>query len=996
MIDARIASHSGRINLLRQAEAALTRAVVDNAGRPTEEEFFHAIQEPLDAMCEAIARAVDADSCAFFLVTEDASTEAGTCIIMRAASGNFKQISSQGREQKQVSGYTYPSRLNGIKGKTSESQHSIIRGWPVTNQIWHLGDGRLANSNRAMNVLAESHEKRMGEGDVTNYPNTGTLRSVFRNMVAIPIFARGGATPVLAVSEEQLRLSLPSQDRAEFLSRYRVIGIFKVENKKPQRHRDALPDQQSLINHCPTNSRLRLTRWLSKEGGMAALRELFDQKLEDVNQEGFNLINLVPASASTGSIEHMKQSGAHPDSDLIDYLSEAFDAQFTQEDAELLVSLAMQLGRILARRTIEYAARQNIQSTPYNIVISEHEVGTLNIRHRDIDQLASLFHACDSLRREVENHFKTLKLELEQERQREIYQAQVSHRIEPRGPIRQVSSRIKHPISLFRKLVNKQEEIERRPVSRRLIVHQTPFDLHNFHTLSEPQAIMRGYERFFFTIPPHGGAQAQVQAELGIKGGPQAVVNQRNGFDSHNGSTLHASIEERARVTDFSQPLARRILEHYRLDDIGGVRVICDYLSDLGQVLEHVIARAPGWDIGIARIDEAAEVAKEGGYRGIHVTLKADVRSLLPAVDAKNLEVALGLTGDEAIEVPCEVQLHTTLQESEALKSHDLTYKREADVDKSLLELLHILSNQLHETDKTSDLIRDRVEAVLLPEDFGERELLNYLRPRLSHDGFTLVALGLECAKRIHQSDLRMSGLPYMSNILATCARLVYNFDVTDPEMLFLSFLHDLWMNPCAKMKERLLQDDLLQKHESARYGPHDFTKDLRDEIHFGTHSGGEDVLRRFGARLNWDEKLGKFPPWFWVLLGSFRQFWHDYHQERYEDLGERLRERLQNLRSELEKSCELKGQGTALKDWLQRAFVLEAAILLGQLEDLPDEPNRTRAEERFRNAYEELEIIASNLPPSPIKLKVIEETTKVFRQTAERLDVEVPINWYR
>ena len=43
-----------------------------------------------------------------------------------------------------------------------------------------------------MNFLARAHKKRMGQGDNRNYPNSGTLRSVFRNLVAIPIFARGG------------------------------------------------------------------------------------------------------------------------------------------------------------------------------------------------------------------------------------------------------------------------------------------------------------------------------------------------------------------------------------------------------------------------------------------------------------------------------------------------------------------------------------------------------------------------------------------------------------------------------------------------------------------------------------------------------------------------------------------------------------------------------------------------------------------------------------
>lgn len=472
--------------------------------------------------------------------------------------------------------------------------------------------------------------------------------------------------------------------------------------------------------------------------------------------------------------------------------------------------------------------------------------------------------------------------------------------------------------------------------------------------------------------------------ELGIDGGVQAITGQ---FDGHN---LDATLKEITRSTDLDRPLVWRLINLYGVDDIAGIQVICDYISDLVHVMDQLRARAHEWDVTISKIDEAVESSKQGGYRGIHITLMADVRHLLPTEDLKKLEKALDLKASDPMELPCEVQLCTTLQNSEALKSHDLIYKREEDVDKSFLELLQILSNQLHEGDKTSDIIRDRVETILLPDDFGERQLLNYLRPRLSRDGFTLVELGLWCAKRVHQDDLRLSGQPYISHILATCERLVYNFGITDPEMLFLAFLHDLWMNPCPEVKDRLLSA------EGMDYDQESLCQDLNNEIQLEDTRGRDNILNYFGGRINWRARLEEFFNWFWVLLGSFQQFWRDYHKEHPEDLGARQRERLWRLRNDLEREFRRRGGGADLNDWLQRAFVLEAAILLGQLEELPDEPNHQRAEEQFRNAYEEFEIITSNLPPSPIKVKIIEETTKVFQETAESLDVEVPINWYR
>ena len=956
-----------RIAKLHEAEIGLTQAIIENAEVASEEKFFQNIQKDMDDICAAIAEVVDVDTCAFFWVNEDIATKSERRIVMCAASGNFVKVLQLGRKGIEEKGYAYSSRLHEIKpDMPEERQEEVIREWPITNQIWHLGDGRLANSNCAMNFLARSHIGRMGQGDVLSYSNLGTLRSAFRNMVGIPIFARG---TTITVSEENHKNTPTYQDRAEFLSRYRVTGILKVENKKPQRNAMVPSTEDALIKGCPESAKELLRQWFEKGRTIKNIEELFYKNLDDIDDDGFDLLNYIPEGAHSKSIEEKKKLGAHPDIVIIDYLTEVFDAQFTQEDAELLVSLAMQLGRVLARRTIEHAAR-------HNIVISEHESGTLNVRYSDIEQLEVLFGACDCLRREVEHSFQLLDTELTYAQQRRIHRAQVSHRIEPREPIRQVTSRLKHPISLFRKLVERQEELERQLKVKHLTLHRVGFDLDNFGSLTEQQALVNGHAQLFWVDPPHGSAQADLHVELGIKGGPQAIANEHD---------LDATLKDIIRPAHLDHPLVWRILNLYGVDDIAGVRIICDYLSDLVYVLEYMHARASEWGVSITKIDEATEAPKEGGYRGIHVTLLADVEHLIPCENLNRLEEAFGIEANKPLKIPCEVQLRTTLQQSEALKSWGETYKHGDSInEKSLLELLQIHCNQLYEADKSRDIIRDRIESLLLPDDFGERSLLNYLRPRLTPEGLTLVELGLQCAKHIHRNDLRLNGLPYISYLLATCERLIYNFSVTDPNMLFLALLHDLWMNPCDVVEDRLLSD------KRQYYDQESFQQDLNDTIQL------ENILQSFGGRINWRKQLEKFSNWFWVLLDSFRQFWRDCHEERPEDTAEQQRRRLWQLRDELKREHGRRGGGAILNDWLQRAFVLEAAILLSQLEELPDEQNQQHAEELFRNAYEELEIIISNLPPSPTKQTIVEETTNVFRKTAERLKVEVPINWYR
>lgn len=974
-----------KIASLRSGEAALTGAIVCHSeNRKTEEKFFAAVRDELNKVCDAIAGAVDAESCALFFVTEDLLHQDSQFMVMRGASGNFRKMlefAVHASEPTEVKGYAYPSLRHQLGRGTAHE--TVIKSWPVTNQIWHLGDGRMANSNHAMNILANYPDQsyRLGSGDKLVYPNLGNLSSVFRTMVAIPIFARGG--PTQAKERAADSSSSPHRDdRSEFLSRYRVIGILKAENKKPQRSLGRFSDLLASNDdqQCPKAVNEKLQEWYSKQGEQALKRlmDLFDADPQKENEEGFNLLNN-PSSGLQGDIIEKKKQGSQPDIETIDYLTERFEAQFSQQDAELLVSLAMQIGRILARRTIEHASQ-------HNIVISEHEVGTLNVRYKDVDQLESFFFASDCLRIELERCFRSLMTESEYERQREIYRAGVEHRIQPRGPIREVSSRLKHPVSLFRKLLNKHEELERQTEARILTLHGVPVRMNNCGPLTEQQIVANGPATLF--VPKtayHESASAGMCLDLGVDGGPRTADQ---GMRDVN---VTQKPEKRHWVRHAS--LVQRILDLYKVDDLAGVRVVSDYLSDLSFVMDQLRARHQGWGLEIATVDEALEVAKKGGYRGVHVTVKADVRSLLPASTAMLLQDALGVERGQRLEIPCEIQLRTRLQDSEALKSHSLTYKQEQEVDEPMLELLQIHSNQLHQAEKNADIIRDHVEALRRPDDFGERRMLNYLRPRLTRDGFTLVEFGLACAKRIHEHDLRLSGLPYLSHILGTCQRLIYNFGVTSPEMLFLALVRDLWMNPSNNIKQRLESGNQSQGHH---YSKRDFQVDLSDAASLGGEDKPSEILSYFGARLNWKECLEGFPRWFLGILQSFRQFWRDCHIERPDDRGERRIKRLKDLRRELEEAAESHGESAHLDEWVQRAFVLEAAILVSRLQELPDEPNRRRAEEQFRSAYEELEIITSNLPSAPRKMAIVEEVTKVFREAAEKLQVEIPINWYR
>ncbi|MFQ6039708.1 MAG: hypothetical protein ACE5PV_02530 [Candidatus Poribacteria bacterium] len=971
-------SAARQIKELHEAEEGLTQAVIKNASKEQEEEFFEAVRDQMNSLCEAIANSVNADSCALFFVTEEAESEAERCMIMRGAYGNLYRtldIALKSTQRSEVRGYSYRSCLGEYReDEPEEKRRRVIARWSVTNQIWHLGEGRLANSNWAMDLLAvgPTMPRPPGEGDSKNYPNNGSLSSVFRCFLGIPIFVRGGKTLLLP---HGLRRESPEMTmaRREFLSRHRVIGILKVEGKGPQRSAELI-SEGDLLKNClrrfqeTPKSWQRLQDWFNKGRTVKDIERLFYVKApEQLNpdekellNDGRKLLNEVNEDSESKKL----------DKDLVDFLAEQFQAQFTHEDQELLVFVAMQVGRILMRRTIEHAAKP-----PYNIVISENEVGILNIRHRDIKQLAALRTACEQLRLKVEHHLQTFRDELEHKRKQAIYRAQISHLIEPRGPIREVSSRLKEYSSLFRKLMNKQELLQGQEATTQLIFDNVTSILENCEGLSDRQMVLRGLTRIFadLSFSLQGLLQIRLQGNLGAEGAPQARLVQ------DDSSPPRARILRLKRDDEQDSPLVRRILHTYRVDDIGGVRVICDYLSDLFVTLDHLRARVGDWGLEFVKIDPAVEVAKGDGYRGVHVTLKADVRKLLAKEDVQQLEKALGLSKDDPIEAPCEIQIRTAYQHSWSLKSHNLSYKHEEKISQELRDTLAILSEQLYQADRLSDIVRRLIERMLLPDDYGEWQLLEYLHSRLSREALTLVEFGIQCAKKLHEKHLRPSGLPHFSHVMATCRKLVYNFGALDSEMIFLALLHDMWMRYGTQSGDREI-GEVLQGDDISGV-----MRAFQDKL----ETTCEEILKHFGERIS-RERLQRFPTWFWVLMKTFRDYWsipiEDRRRQKYQ--------RLQTISSTLREYA-LPGSGVDLNDWLKRAYVLETAILLGEIEGLPDEWNRRRREQEYRSAYQQLEIIRHNLPSSQEKFEVLREADNVFREVAIKLGIEVP-HWYR
>lgn len=72
--------------------------------------------------------------------------------------------------------------------------------------------------------------------------------------------------------------------------------------------------------------------------------------------------------------------------------------------------------------------------------------------------------------------------------------------------------------------------------------------------------------------------------------------------------------------------------------------------------------------------------------------------------------------------------------------------------------------------------------------------------------------------------------------------------------------------------------------------------------------------------------------------------------------------------------------------------LILEAAILLGHLEDLPDDSNAERRERDFQDFYKEYLWIRHGLTIRAITARVVREAERTFASVARRLGIPVPI----
>ncbi len=983
--------------MLQQAPAELLSVVAENASEKKEEVFFERIEGKLIKLCEEIAQEVQADSAAVFFVTEDNPPGSGPFIVMRGASGRLEKTfrervegwrewrNGECKECPDLSGFAYVSELTGeFQRLEPKEQQQVIQRWSITNQIWHLAQGCIANSNRAMDEM-HGGSVHTGRGDAIAYGGTN-LHVTFRTMIGVPIFAQGGSVQTVTLQKNRLAEEWypPSASSGtEFLSKYRVIGILKVEGKQPlddeiptanvvcRRLKEFFDREQSILG-LSDNDKRQLEEWCTsicdqcKTAG--SLKVAFDQ-------DGIEFPGLL---RDTGQDDEANRKTLLLRKGIVDVLTRCCHAEFTRQDIELLVLLAMQVGRLMIHRAIKYAAEKDI-------IISENEVGLLNVRWRDIDHLVVLRQAAEAAKEKVNHHIEALRAELDFDKRQEVYRARVSELLDPHGAIREVTARTKEFSSLIRKLARKQQQLERDPDTCEVAFTDSKFRLEGYGHQSGERCVVRGDAQFMLHRPSIGSAEVDFKMALGTEGSPQVTINEKN---------MLVALRRRPRAYDPDLPLVRRILDPdiYHVDDLAGVRVIADYDSDIDEVLDALKARVSEWGIELGKVDDLRE-GKEGGYRAVHVTLYVYVEPLLPLEDVRILREALRLPVGRGLKIPVEIQLRTAYQHSWAIKVHQILYKREEQVAQELRDEQEILSNVLAEADWLSDIVRGDIERMLLPSDYDEHKLLEYLKRRIPLDDMNTIRFGIACTKEILKDKLRYNGQPEFSFAMQVCNCLVHKFRVIDSTMLLLSLLYNAWHG---------------ERNQSS------LARSMYESMH---REGDEDIVSLFCVRMeqtcgpvlsqyrrqlplsaerrqdaSWFRAwMAEFPIWFWAIQSGFR----NYFLWPPEDMAAQRRERLQNIYRQLVWRHREGQWRESLDEWLERAYMLESAILLADLTSLPGEPGRDRRK-RLHNDYLTLfREIRKYLPNGPTKTHIIEILDRAFREIEIALDLAQEPEWW-
>ncbi|MBR6503773.1 MAG: GTP pyrophosphokinase family protein [Firmicutes bacterium] len=128
-----------------------------------------------------------------------------------------------------------------------------------------------------------------------------------------------------------------------------------------------------------------------------------------------------------------------------------------------------------------------------------------------------------------------------------------------------------------------------------------------------------------------------------------------------------------------------------QMDDIGGIRIICQFEDDIYKVVEMVRMR-DGMDLEIVLEKDYIQDVKDSGYRSYHIIIK------YPIFTIEGLKFVF-----------LELQIRTMAMNFWATVEHSLRYKYKEDLPEPVAEKLRSTAHEVYLLDKEMQEIRDEI-----------------------------------------------------------------------------------------------------------------------------------------------------------------------------------------------------------------------------------------------------------------------------------------------
>ena len=131
--------------------------------------------------------------------------------------------------------------------------------------------------------------------------------------------------------------------------------------------------------------------------------------------------------------------------------------------------------------------------------------------------------------------------------------------------------------------------------------------------------------------------------------------------------------------------MAMEIESVYKITDLAGVRVVCNYIDDIYKVEDSLLRQD---DIKLIKRKDYIKNPKESGYRSLHLVVEVPI-----------------FLSDRTYHMPVEIQIRTIAMDTWASLEHEIKYKRKEDMPKEVADELKQCAKSMAEVDATMERI---------------------------------------------------------------------------------------------------------------------------------------------------------------------------------------------------------------------------------------------------------------------------------------------------